>query len=319
LQKEPATNQPSPAGGTSTATKDLWDKIEASSGLLQGLAVALIGAAAGYLLNRAQLRAQANKDQWERQAREAEVTVKLIPHLISVNDAERRLAFRTLSQLGSGELASDLSAQFDEVGDFGLRTVEDKLLAGFSEEMMVTYVISPDDMTPDLVRVDAVTTSVGPDALRWRSIEVGATSGSEQQPSFDAVDFRVASEGSGAFLTFEPIVESPDRGLVGRVIFDPQIQVGQSLRWGYRYAWKGLWRQLRETGSDEGSYGVERGISRLTFRWEFPPSCSNIRFRCEPDDEGGPVMITTASGPTLVWNLDKPRGLFSYWVDVDWA
>lgn len=286
------------------------------SGLFQGLAIALITAIAGLIYNRSQLRLQKKKDEWERKAREAEVTVKLIPHLISQDVNERALAFSTLSQLGSSELASDLSHEFDEHGNAGLKTIEDKVLTAFSEKTFVTYVISPDHNTADEVRVEAVTTSTGPEPLRWRAVEHGTTAEGEQRASFDELDFRLIEEGSTSVLKFDPVVE--DQGqIVGRMVFEPPIPVGSSSKWGYHFSWNGLWKQLRDTGKDEGSYSVATGIDLLELRWAFPVTCSNIRFTREPADAGS-VKRKVEPNPMVIWRLENPRGVFSYSIEVDW-
>jgi S1-C subfamily serine protease len=99
-----------------TQNKDVWDKLSAISGIVSGVAVALIGGAATYLYNERQRRAEDNRNSREIAVQRVQTVQTFLPHLASRDEQEKKAALLAIGRLGDAKLASDLAALFGGEG-----------------------------------------------------------------------------------------------------------------------------------------------------------------------------------------------------------
>lgn len=118
-----------PAAPTAKAAepKDFWDKLEAVSGIISGLAVALIGFYATNLYNKrqkeaeqrdakAQQKAEEDRKDKELNVNQIQTFASFIPYLSGQNEEAKRAALVLISSLGNPELAVELSRIFTGPG-----------------------------------------------------------------------------------------------------------------------------------------------------------------------------------------------------------
>jgi hypothetical protein len=121
------TGQQLLAQASEQGEKDFWDKLEAVSGIIQGVLVALIGGLATYIYNKRQRAAEESAAQRQRDAEEArskrELAVRQVetvraffPNLGSAEEREKEAALLAISALGNPELATKLAGLYKGAG-----------------------------------------------------------------------------------------------------------------------------------------------------------------------------------------------------------
>jgi S1-C subfamily serine protease len=96
--------------------KDFWDKLGATSTLLSGILVGLIGIYATSIYNARQLESQRLQQKREISVRRVETVEKFFVHLASQNQSVRGAALDTIAALGDEELATNLAKHFGGEG-----------------------------------------------------------------------------------------------------------------------------------------------------------------------------------------------------------
>lgn len=94
---------------TTKKTKDFWDKLSASSGLISGLLVALIGALATFVYRERQLASEEARASREAAVMESQLLASLIPHLKSNDVKEKETALLAIAALGDADLSIRLA------------------------------------------------------------------------------------------------------------------------------------------------------------------------------------------------------------------
>jgi S1-C subfamily serine protease len=92
--------------------KDAWDKLTAVSGMVSGLAVALIGFYATNVYNRRQRLSEERRKDQELLISQIQTVEKFIPYLSSKEESARSGALIAISALGNEELAVKLATAF---------------------------------------------------------------------------------------------------------------------------------------------------------------------------------------------------------------
>jgi S1-C subfamily serine protease len=111
-----------PLAQSAEQTKDVWDKLDAASGIVAGVLVAAIGAFATYVYNQRQQQATAADAEQQRAAEDARAERQLavlrvqtiqsfFPHLKS-DDRDREAALLAIDALGDHELAARMAVAF---------------------------------------------------------------------------------------------------------------------------------------------------------------------------------------------------------------
>jgi S1-C subfamily serine protease len=96
--------------------KDAWDKMTAISGLVSGLAVALIGFYATNVYNRRQRQSDERRKDQELLIAQIQTVEKFIPYLSSTDENTKSGALISISALGNEELAIKLATAFGGPG-----------------------------------------------------------------------------------------------------------------------------------------------------------------------------------------------------------
>lgn len=94
---------------TTKETKDFWDKLSASSGLISGLLIALIGALATFVYRQRQLASEEARASREAAVMESQLLATLIPHLKSNEAKEKETALLAIAALGNTDLSIRLA------------------------------------------------------------------------------------------------------------------------------------------------------------------------------------------------------------------
>lgn len=105
-----------PEADVQSRQKDGWDKLSAVSGLISGGLVATIGIAATVVYNRRQLAVQAAHHERDQDVQAVDVATNLIPHLGSDDPRKVEAALVLLTELGSPDLARQLSLLYKSDG-----------------------------------------------------------------------------------------------------------------------------------------------------------------------------------------------------------
>jgi S1-C subfamily serine protease len=106
-------------GQGETQDKDIWDKLSAISGLVSGIAVAVIGAVATYIYNERQRKAEDNRTSRDLAVQRVQTVQTFLPHLASQNEQEKKAALLAIGHLDDAKLASELAALFGGAGAAG--------------------------------------------------------------------------------------------------------------------------------------------------------------------------------------------------------
>ncbi len=96
--------------------KDIWDKLAAISGLISGLAVALIGFYATNVYNRRQRQSEERRKEQELLISQLQTVESFIPHLSSKDENVKAGALIAISALGNETLAVKLATAFGGPG-----------------------------------------------------------------------------------------------------------------------------------------------------------------------------------------------------------
>ena len=96
--------------------KDLWDKLQALSGLISGGVVALIGILATYVYNRRQQINEKSRSQRELSILQVQTVQSFMPQLQSNDPKAVEAAILSITALGNAKLATDLAALFQTEG-----------------------------------------------------------------------------------------------------------------------------------------------------------------------------------------------------------
>jgi hypothetical protein len=96
--------------------KDFWDKVDAVSGIISGIAVALIGFYATSVYSRRQKEAEERQKDQEILVSQIQTVEKFIPHLAGGDEQIKSAAIVAISALGNPDLAVKLSRAFSGPG-----------------------------------------------------------------------------------------------------------------------------------------------------------------------------------------------------------
>ncbi|HEV7492393.1 serine protease [Baekduia sp.] len=96
--------------------RDNWSKLQAVSGLVSGVLVALIGVAATYVYNNRQARAQKQQADSEAAVQRLQTVASFMPYLGSSDSRQQEAALLCISGLGDPELAAQLGEAFRDEG-----------------------------------------------------------------------------------------------------------------------------------------------------------------------------------------------------------
>lgn len=111
-----ATTTPTTIPAKSSEKKDFWDKLDAASGIIAGLAVAGIGFYATNIYNKRQKKAEDQRKDKELLVNQVQTVASFIPHLSGTNEEAKRAALVLISKLGNAEVAVELSKVFSSPG-----------------------------------------------------------------------------------------------------------------------------------------------------------------------------------------------------------
>jgi S1-C subfamily serine protease len=107
---------------SSTRKKDNWDRVSAVSGLMSGIAVAVIGVVATRGFNRRQQLADDRRQEEAVRVQELQAIPVLFPHLLSEDERQKELALLTLDRLGSTDIVAALAPVLGGAGAAGALT-----------------------------------------------------------------------------------------------------------------------------------------------------------------------------------------------------
>ncbi|WKN30314.1 serine protease [Porifericola rhodea] len=96
--------------------KDVWDKLNAVSGIVSGIVVALIGIYATNALNRSQKRREDLRKDQQLSISQADTLEKFLPHLMSDDPRLRESSLLIISTLLGDELATELAGKLGGEG-----------------------------------------------------------------------------------------------------------------------------------------------------------------------------------------------------------
>lgn len=97
-------------------SKDIWDKLDAVSGIISGIVVALIGFYATSVFNRGQKRREDLRKDQQLSISQAETLEKFLPHLMSDDPRLRESSLLIISTLLGDELATELAGKLGGEG-----------------------------------------------------------------------------------------------------------------------------------------------------------------------------------------------------------
>lgn len=103
-------------------TKDFWDKLDAASGLVSGIMVALIGFYATGIYNKRQKAAEERRRDQEVLIAQIQTVEKYLPYLSGTDEAAKSAALVAISLLGNDELAVRLAESLRSPGSINALT-----------------------------------------------------------------------------------------------------------------------------------------------------------------------------------------------------
>lgn len=143
--------------------KDVWDKLESVSGIVAGIAVAVIGGFATYLYNRRQQELEKVQRGQDRVITRVKTVGEFFPHLASEDERIKEAALVAVGALDP-ELAAKLSAILKEEGGIGaLAKLANSPYPEIADEALGVLRDITDRLRESVVKVDAWTFDEIPD------------------------------------------------------------------------------------------------------------------------------------------------------------
>jgi hypothetical protein len=132
------------------------------------------------------------------------------------------------------------------------------------------------DLDNDKTEIIVESTPLPGKSLRFRSLSFHVAPTiipDDANLTLKAIGMSARVDSGAERLVVIPVAEH-QRLLRAVIFFVPPSE--RVVTWSYRYRPPGLWKPLRDTGSDEGSVRLQEGIDRFTLRFIFPRGFNNV-------------------------------------------